>query len=119
MGKFRSGDTVRHTPTGHMYSVGAVDLVGNVYPNGWPPGYVREQDCELDEAATDEEHRKMILEWVAKEHRSDSGYPDDRVRYNQEVAVDLGLAEYVDVDCSYCRGSGKSKRWKLKEPIPA
>lgn len=115
--KFRAGDAVKHKPTGHTYSVGAVDEQGNVYPNGWPPGYVRESDCELDEAATDEEHAKAVLEWVAKDHGSDHGYPDDRVRINQRTAVELGLAEYVDVDCVYCHGSGKQQQWRLKAEV--
>lgn len=107
--KFRAGDAVYHRPSKETWGLGAVTEDGEyVFPNGWPPGRAQSSDCELKRAATDDEHRAMVRTWIEK--RGD----DDRTWHNRHAALALGIAEYVQVPCSHCDGSGTTKDFQVK-----
>lgn len=59
-GPFRIGDTVKHRPSGETWLVAAVDG-DSLYPAGWPESCARTADCELVEAASDEDHVRAVL----------------------------------------------------------
>lgn len=67
---FRAGDAVKHGPSNEEWVLARVD--GDyVYPAGWPPCRAETKDCELVEAATDEEHADMVAQ-ARKLPRSDA-----------------------------------------------
>ncbi|MGU3476452.1 hypothetical protein [Methylobacterium sp. D48H] len=62
---FRAGDVVRHKPSGETWTVAYSDPVSNNLAwCGWPDGAARVTDCELVEAATDEQHRGTLREVI-------------------------------------------------------
>lgn len=73
----RSGDTVKHLPTGETWTVAYVKGPYLAW-FGWPEGEARVSDCELIEACSDAEHRKALEEWGGKPHRRDDGFMDNR-----------------------------------------
>lgn len=66
---FRTGDVVRHKPTGETWTVAFGDEYGIVCC-GWPESWADNSECELIESATDEEHRQLVKKIA--ESRSDS-----------------------------------------------
>lgn len=62
---FRAGDLVRHKPSGETWTVAYADPVrGDLAWCGWPDGAARISDCELIQAATDEQHRDVLREVI-------------------------------------------------------
>lgn len=58
---FRTGDRVLHRPSGETWTVAkCLDTV--VVACGWPLSAGRISDCELIEAATDEESERLLYE---------------------------------------------------------
>ena len=63
---FRAGDVVKHLPTGEEWILASVSPTGmDVSPAGWPESLAPASDCELVEAATDEQHRTFLLQVLA------------------------------------------------------
>lgn len=60
----RAGDIVRHLPSGESWTVACAND-REVWACGWPMGYGILDDCRLERAATDEEHRTMLERWAA------------------------------------------------------
>lgn len=61
----RAGDTVFHRPSGEKWLLAYDEMNGEISACGWPESYARASDCELIQAATDEE-RLDLLRRVAK-----------------------------------------------------
>lgn len=59
---FRAGDTVRHRPTGETWVLACDQRGADVLPAGWPETLARADDCELLEAANDDERIAMLRE---------------------------------------------------------
>lgn len=55
----RTGDHVKHGPTGETWVVGYVDG-DRMSWLGWPPGEARTEDCTVVKACTDEEHEQVL-----------------------------------------------------------
>ena len=55
----RTGDTVKHRPTGETWTVAYVDG-DRLAPCGWPNCEALVSDCDLIEACSDEEHRDIL-----------------------------------------------------------
>lgn len=72
----RTGDTVRHIPSGQTWTVAWADE-HDVMPCGWPEGYARPSDCVVIETCSDEEHWKLVRE-IAKA-RPDPGCHSRRI----------------------------------------
>ena len=73
----RAGDHVLHRPTGETWTLAGNPEHGKVQWFGWPEGYAKESDCELQYACTDEEHKQALEEWAIP-HRRDDGSLDSR-----------------------------------------
>jgi hypothetical protein len=73
----RTGDYVKHGPTGETWVVAYVDGPDLAW-SGWPEGVARVADCTLVKACSDEEHEAHLREWADKPHRRDSGGTDHR-----------------------------------------
>lgn len=74
MSFFRTGDHVKHLPTGEEWVVAWCDL-GDLAWCGWPDGIANTADCLLIKKASDDEHKAMVREVIA------SGGPrGDKVR---------------------------------------
>jgi len=67
MSAFRCGDVVRHCPSGEEWLVAYADG-DDVSPTGWPDCIAKASDCDLVRAATDEEHRAHVVEWLGCEN---------------------------------------------------
>jgi hypothetical protein len=76
---FRAGDVVKHMPSGETWTL-AYGEGRDVSAMGWPESIARAADCELVEAASDEEHVKALCE-VA------SIGPDERGRTDHRASV--------------------------------
>ena len=64
---FRTGDSVRHEPTGETWVVAYADPAsGYISWLGWPEGEARISDCTLTKAATDDDHQ----EWLGRLKKS-------------------------------------------------
>lgn len=75
----RAGDVVKHRPSGETWVLAWGDKERNeVSACGWPESIAKMSDCDLIEAASDEEHLKMLKEWAEKPHFRDSGSEDYR-----------------------------------------
>lgn len=61
----RSGDTVKHKPSGETWTVAYV-FAHWLSWYGWPEGEAKLEDCELVKACTDEEHEASLREWAGK-----------------------------------------------------
>lgn len=62
--KFRTGDHVRHKPSGEVWSVAYADHEKGVFSAaGWPDELAQLSDVELVKAATDEEHLLEVAAW--------------------------------------------------------
>ena len=59
---FRSGDEVKHLPSGEEWVLAWGDR-DNVSPCGWPETIGNASDCELIRAASDSEYLEMITTW--------------------------------------------------------
>ena len=57
----RTGDTVRHKPTGEKWSVAYVEG-DDLVPRGWPLSYARVSDCELLNNCSDEDNYRILKE---------------------------------------------------------
>jgi hypothetical protein len=57
--QFRTGDTVKHRPTGEQWQLAYADGL-DVSPLGWPATVAKATDCELIEAASDAQHRAIV-----------------------------------------------------------
>lgn len=60
----RTGDTVRHIPTGELWTIAWADETEIMWC-GWPEGWAKRSDCVLVESCTDEEHWKLVKEIAA------------------------------------------------------
>ena len=60
----RTGDVVRHEPTGETWVVAFCED-GRVAPMGWPMCLAKESDCTLTDAASDGVHKIMLEELAA------------------------------------------------------
>ncbi len=60
----RAGDTVKHIPSGELWTV-AVTRDGELIPMGWPESLAKQADCELVEAVDDDLHMKVLLDTLA------------------------------------------------------
>ncbi len=59
----RAGDTVLHLKSGEKWVVAAVEPNGqHLCPMGWPESIALTEDCQLLEAASDEQHQQTLLE---------------------------------------------------------
>lgn len=61
--RFRAGDTVRHRPSEEEWILACDEEDGRVAPCGWPSTLAESKDCELIEAATEEERIAMLKTW--------------------------------------------------------
>jgi len=66
----KTGDTVKHKPTGEIWIV-AFANENELVPCGWPESYAKPEDCDLVKKATDKERHKLILD-MAELPTSDS-----------------------------------------------
>jgi DNA polymerase-3 subunit epsilon len=73
----RAGDTVKHLPSGETWVLAYADGP-HVSACGWPESIAQASDCELVEAATDEQHVTMLRKWAEPPKRRDSGAIDGR-----------------------------------------
>jgi len=62
---FRTGDVVKHNPSGETWVL-AWGNEQEVIACGWPETVAKPSDCTLVVAATDEAHRKLVLEIAGK-----------------------------------------------------
>lgn len=59
--KIRTGDAVKHGPTGETWTVAWADYDrGEVAWVGWPDGYAKLSDVTLTERCTDEKHKELV-----------------------------------------------------------
>ena len=105
--KFRAGDVVRHRPSGKTCPIGAIRSDGGIGLSGWPEMWADAADCDLVKACSDKSHRATVREAILG--GANYGY------YSLGEAARLGLAEYVEVPCCSCGGTGKTREFKLKE----
>lgn len=82
----RTGDTVKHRPTGEAWTVAYYDG-RDLVPCGWPLSFARLEDCELVERASDEESY-ALLERLSK-MSADGGW-DPRKSYAMRVIEGRG-----------------------------
>lgn len=65
----RTGDIVKHHPTGETWLLGGADLERDeVYPLGWPPSIGKASDCTMKKACSDEEHWQQVATYAAKDN---------------------------------------------------
>lgn len=57
----RAGDHIRHKPSGEEWVVAYAEGE-HVCACGWPHSLARRSDCELIKAASDAEHRALLVE---------------------------------------------------------
>jgi hypothetical protein len=67
----RAGDEVLHRPSGEKWLLACDEVRGEIICCGWPETFARASDCELLEAATDEQ-RLSILQQVSRGAGSDT-----------------------------------------------
>ena len=79
---YRTGDVIRHIPSGEEWLVATADA-RHVSPCGWPYGLARLDEVELVEAATDEAHLKLLQELA------NMSVPDPRRSYAQDVLAKM------------------------------
>lgn len=83
----RAGDHVHHLPSNEHWTLSTDPENGYVTWYGWPEGEAKESDCVLIEACSDDDHRKALEEWGARDHRRDDGGSDLRhVRAKRQLA---------------------------------
>ena len=66
---FRAGDQVSHEPSGECWVLAFGDMedgTGKVSPCGWPETLANATDCNLVQAASDDEHSEMIKKWAER-----------------------------------------------------
>ena len=82
--RFRTGDVVRHIPSGEKWLVAWADT-SEVVCCGWPESIAKASDCHLERAATDEEHLDLLKRIAS------SGRPSYRgARCREELARRCG-----------------------------
>lgn len=70
--RIRTGDTVYHRPTGETWLVAYVEDDGRyLAPCGWPFCLAPVTDCELREAASDEDSMKLLRELAEMSDQTD------------------------------------------------
>jgi len=57
----KTGDTVKHNPTGETWVV-AFSNEYELVPCGWPESYAKPEDCELIKKATYKERHNLLLD---------------------------------------------------------
>jgi hypothetical protein len=59
----KSGDTIKHRPTGENWVVAAMSPDGKeLVCAGWPETVTSVENCELVKSCSDAEHREMLIE---------------------------------------------------------
>ena len=62
----RTGDVVLHRPSGETWLVAYADESrGEIVPCGWPFCIARVEDCDMKEAASDEQSEELLQELAA------------------------------------------------------
>ena len=74
----RAGDVVKHRPSGETWVLAVDSENGRVSWCGWPEGMANERDCEIVQAATDQERDEMLRKGAEKT-ANDGGGPDHRI----------------------------------------
>jgi len=59
---FRTGDTVRHEPTGEEWVVAFAEEDRGLSPCGWPETLANIEDCTLIKRATDKERHDLLVQ---------------------------------------------------------
>lgn len=59
--ELRTGDVVRHKPSGETWIVARIDG-DDLYPAGWPPTMALVADCVLVSPAIDEYHDALLAD---------------------------------------------------------
>lgn len=62
----RTGDHVKHGPTGETWVVAYVDG-DRMSWLGWPPGEARIADCTVIKESSDEEHERILRQLLASQ----------------------------------------------------
>ena len=86
----RSGDVVRHRPSGEKWVVAYVEGDWLAWC-GWPPGEAKVSDCDLLEACSDEEHKESLRQWAGLSHRMEGGDRRAAVCCRQLFALEQGF----------------------------
>lgn len=83
--RVRTGDTVKHHPSGETWVVAFVEGEYLAWC-GWPPGLAKVDDCELVEACSDEESLSLLKRLAGMEA------PDDhRMLYAKRKLAEMGM----------------------------
>lgn len=107
----KTGDTVRHGPTGEEWSVAYVDPENDRLAwSGWPEGYAKLSDCELIESCSDVESETELRKW-AENRDADSRTRRARNEFQRRARAILEAEHPGDViaigeegDCYLHRG---------------
>lgn len=76
--KLRAADVVRHRPSGEKWVLAYADMErGEVSACGWPRSIAKASDCDLVEAATDEQYEQMLRQWAEEVPKSLTGNDHD------------------------------------------
>lgn len=71
----RTGDHVRHRPSGEVWVVAYVrPETDDLAWCGWPHGLARMYDCEMVKACSDEDHVKLLTDMSRVENDSRGSY---------------------------------------------
>ena len=84
----RTGDTVKHVPTGETWTVAFVEGDSLAWC-GWPAGLAKISDCVLVKACGDEES-VALLRRLASMGPNDHGTPDHRMLYAKRKLAEMG-----------------------------
>lgn len=84
----KTGDTVKHGPSGEEWVVAYVDR-DYLAPCGWPPGEAKVADCTLVEECSEEESLALLRRLA--EMRGDGRGPDRRALLAQDELRTRGL----------------------------
>ena len=63
---FRAGDTVRHVPTGEVWTLACDQHGKHIAWSGWPEGMALAEDCQLERRATTALREHVLRAWAAK-----------------------------------------------------
>ncbi len=58
--EIKTGDTVKHIPTGETWLVAFCEEGRGLSPCGWPETLADIKDCELVESATEKESQRLL-----------------------------------------------------------
>ena len=85
----RTGDTVKHLPSGETWVVAWADHVrGEIGWCGWPEGMAKITDCELLESASDDEARELVKQILSGSGR-DGSFRRSQVKHLHAEAFGL------------------------------